>query len=635
MVMFPARAAPPCSDSQPSQRRAATRALKREARRGRPTPPPCSPRALSARAAAGSGTSPYASSTRNEAAAPAGLAKPEEESRRAWDAIPLRFFRPLAPVYSGGSEGKVRCELGWPSPPDQPAQGKQMPLNQPSVFLLAEGIGKAGRFKPPETKRPCRATTIVTAIITSGRPPLPTEPTTSHSVYKTLESCAHGAHFSARAPALASPTMGRSALRNRRSLVVRGDVCLCVYTCIYTNIIITVILSLDERLNGCCRDWGLGGEKGACSCTDTQATPAPPPLAEVRLAAAMSHLRAATAPNEWGEGGRELGSQQQLEESLLLGQDAAAGRGSAFPSAWLGICCPGRVPSSPRYLLSGAAEGDEDEEDEEEDDDEEEEELLEAAQHLSGGARTLSGASGKQLCALQHRHQHQAGGVPCEAQSRPRAPCTGGGGGGLLRPGSQTSGVQKQRRLAANARERRRMHGLNHAFDQLRNVIPSFNNDKKLSKYETLQMAQIYISALAELLHSPPPADSAPSGKGAPPPAGQTFERAPCAPPVGGALQPPQPRSQPAGPCRTRFPPEPPAGGGAGGFSVQLDPMHFPSFAEGALLGQKAPSPAQLLQPTGQQPQGQQERRKPSPPAHRSDGEFSPRSHYSDSDEAS
>ncbi|XP_056407810.1 transcription factor ATOH1 [Hyla sarda] len=66
------------------------------------------------------------------------------------------------------------------------------------------------------------------------------------------------------------------------------------------------------------------------------------------------------------------------------------------------------------------------------------------------------------------------------------------------------NGVQKQRRLAANARERRRMHGLNHAFDQLRNVIPSFNNDKKLSKYETLQMAQIYINALSDLLQAPP-----------------------------------------------------------------------------------------------------------------------------------
>uniref|UniRef100_A0A3B3TTW3 Atonal bHLH transcription factor 1a n=1 Tax=Poecilia latipinna TaxID=48699 RepID=A0A3B3TTW3_9TELE len=65
------------------------------------------------------------------------------------------------------------------------------------------------------------------------------------------------------------------------------------------------------------------------------------------------------------------------------------------------------------------------------------------------------------------------------------------------------SGVQRQRRVAANARERRRMHGLNHAFDELRSVIPAFDNDKKLSKYETLQMAQIYINALAELLQGP------------------------------------------------------------------------------------------------------------------------------------
>uniref|UniRef100_H3AZE1 BHLH domain-containing protein n=1 Tax=Latimeria chalumnae TaxID=7897 RepID=H3AZE1_LATCH len=60
----------------------------------------------------------------------------------------------------------------------------------------------------------------------------------------------------------------------------------------------------------------------------------------------------------------------------------------------------------------------------------------------------------------------------------------------------------KHRRLAANARERRRMHGLNKAFDQLRSVIPSLDNDKKLSKYETLQMAQIYITELSELLQN-------------------------------------------------------------------------------------------------------------------------------------
>lgn len=63
-------------------------------------------------------------------------------------------------------------------------------------------------------------------------------------------------------------------------------------------------------------------------------------------------------------------------------------------------------------------------------------------------------------------------------------------------------GPQRHRRVAANARERRRMHGLNKAFDELRSVIPSLENERKLSKYDTLQMAQIYITELSELLAS-------------------------------------------------------------------------------------------------------------------------------------
>lgn len=60
--------------------------------------------------------------------------------------------------------------------------------------------------------------------------------------------------------------------------------------------------------------------------------------------------------------------------------------------------------------------------------------------------------------------------------------------------------ILKKRRLAANARERRRMNGLNEAFDKLRDVVPSLGADHKLSKFETLQMAQTYISALCDLL---------------------------------------------------------------------------------------------------------------------------------------
>lgn len=60
--------------------------------------------------------------------------------------------------------------------------------------------------------------------------------------------------------------------------------------------------------------------------------------------------------------------------------------------------------------------------------------------------------------------------------------------------------VVRRRRTEANARERRRMDGLNEAFDRLRHVVPSIGDDRKLSKYETLQMAQTYINALTDLL---------------------------------------------------------------------------------------------------------------------------------------
>ena len=44
------------------------------------------------------------------------------------------------------------------------------------------------------------------------------------------------------------------------------------------------------------------------------------------------------------------------------------------------------------------------------------------------------------------------------------------------------------------------MEGLNQAFDRLRQFLPSLSNDQQLSKHETLQMAQTYITALYDLL---------------------------------------------------------------------------------------------------------------------------------------
>lgn len=147
-------------------------------------------------------------------------------------------------------------------------------------------------------------------------------------------------------------------------------------------------------------------------------------------------------------------------------------------------------------------------------------------------------------------------------------------------PSSKTANVvQKQRRIAANARERRRMHGLNHAFDELRSVIPSLDNEKKLSKYETLQMAQIYINALSDLLRAP-----------------GSEERTDSLPSVYGA----QERSPNA-------------------FPVQISGVPF-SYEDAAFIslgGSKSSS----------------ECSKDSPRSSRSDGEFSPHSHFSDSDE--
>lgn len=64
-----------------------------------------------------------------------------------------------------------------------------------------------------------------------------------------------------------------------------------------------------------------------------------------------------------------------------------------------------------------------------------------------------------------------------------------------------TQDVMKKRRLAANARERRRMNNLNDAYEKLRDVLPNFGPDKKLSKFETLQMAQTYMHELKEILN--------------------------------------------------------------------------------------------------------------------------------------
>ncbi|KAF2359389.1 Myc-type basic helix-loop-helix (bHLH) domain [Trinorchestia longiramus] len=66
--------------------------------------------------------------------------------------------------------------------------------------------------------------------------------------------------------------------------------------------------------------------------------------------------------------------------------------------------------------------------------------------------------------------------------------------------GQVSEALIRKRRLAANAREKRRMDGLNNAFDRLRSVLPQLKDKEKFSKYESLQMAQTYITTLREML---------------------------------------------------------------------------------------------------------------------------------------
>nr|XP_033792803.1 protein atonal homolog 1 [Geotrypetes seraphini] len=323
----------------------------------------------------------------------------------------------------------------------------------------------------------------------------------------------------------------------------------------------------------------------------------------------MSRLHAdcwaqATALND--DNDEEERQRRRRREPELYPQRALALLDATDPRAWLAPASQGTCAAHADYLLHSPAQQRHQhlEEQQQQPRGERDEELL-----LARGGPSKAR---EQLCRLKGAAGLQE---PLQQVCRQRAASSSSSSSPGVKP---AHGVQKQRRMAANARERRRMHGLNHAFDQLRNVIPSFNNDKKLSKYETLQMAQIYINALSELLQAPPARPGSPA-------AASSYEPAAAGGSPGG--------------CR-RFP-------AAAAYSLQLEPLHF-ALPEGALLvapaGGKslvpaAPPPPSLLPPPPPlQPPGPDLLlldAKRSPRSQRSDGEFSPRSHYSDSDDAS
>lgn len=65
---------------------------------------------------------------------------------------------------------------------------------------------------------------------------------------------------------------------------------------------------------------------------------------------------------------------------------------------------------------------------------------------------------------------------------------------------SQVMRIKRSRRMKANDRERNRMHTLNEALERLRCALPTFPEDTKLTKIETLRFAHNYIFAMEQIL---------------------------------------------------------------------------------------------------------------------------------------
>uniref|UniRef100_A0A8C5S046 Neurogenin 3 n=1 Tax=Laticauda laticaudata TaxID=8630 RepID=A0A8C5S046_LATLA len=105
----------------------------------------------------------------------------------------------------------------------------------------------------------------------------------------------------------------------------------------------------------------------------------------------------------------------------------------------------------------------------------------------TGSERHIYIYTPRQACA------QPAGGGPSKARSRRGRGKGKGDGLGVSR-------AKRSRRMKANDRERNRMHNLNSALDALRGVLPSFPDDAKLTKIETLRFAHNYIWALTETL---------------------------------------------------------------------------------------------------------------------------------------
>ncbi|XP_074065846.1 neurogenin-1 [Macrotis lagotis] len=112
-----------------------------------------------------------------------------------------------------------------------------------------------------------------------------------------------------------------------------------------------------------------------------------------------------------------------------------------------------------------------------------------------GGAARFPTAEQERARAAEPRRPEERREAGAEDKERRRRR-----GRGRARSEALLHTLRKSRRVKANDRERNRMHNLNAALDELRGVLPTFPDDTKLTKIETLRFAYNYIWALAETL---------------------------------------------------------------------------------------------------------------------------------------
>ncbi|XP_017680551.1 PREDICTED: neurogenin-2 [Lepidothrix coronata] len=174
--------------------------------------------------------------------------------------------------------------------------------------------------------------------------------------------------------------------------------------------------------------------------------------------------------------------------------------------------------------------------------------------------------------AEEEEEEEAAGGRGLRRAEGKRRPGRSRGAPRAARTAETAQRIKRSRRLKANNRERNRMHNLNAALDALRDVLPTFPEDAKLTKIETLRFAHNYIWALTETLRLAGAARLGPDGaagagvpaEGSPSPAsswsGGAASPAPSASPYACTLSPASPAGSASDPEHWpgRFAPAPP-----------------------------------------------------------------------------